>query len=79
MRRSRDEDEEIQEVQHWEGQTQLRRLIGPALVVCTWLLFVIYGYSKFQPPILVLIPATYLALSVLVISRLAPRARNPAR
>ncbi len=51
----------------------LQRLVGPTLVSGAWLIFVIYGFTKFDPPGMVLIPAVYLAVMIILISRLAVR------
>ncbi len=61
-----------------EVRAQLSRMFGPALVAGTWVLFVAYGSSQL-PPGVILIPAAYLAVCIVAISRLAPRSRPAAR
>ncbi len=67
-----------------EMAEQIRRLLGPVLVFAAWIFFVAVGARCFDPQPLVLIPATYLAACVIVLSRLAPdprkrKARSDAR
>jgi len=74
-----DEDEDVQERRHEPSREEIREwithLVGPALVAFAWLFFVVYGYSEFDPPLLVLIPGLYLAVSFTVLARLA-RVKN---
>ena len=69
-----EDEEEEKERQHEVSREEIREriahLLGPALVALAWVFFVVYGYSKFDPPLLVLIPALYLAVSFTVLARL---------
>ena len=68
-----DDEEEAGRLSREEILSRVRALAGPALVAGAWLFFVVYGFSRFDPPLLVLVPAIYLALSITVVSRLAER------
>jgi zinc ribbon protein len=52
---------------------RLKALVGPALVVAAWVLFVVYGLTKFEKPLLVLVPAVYLAVTIGLVARVASR------
>ena len=51
-------------------RARLQALAGPTLVAMAWTVFLVYGYSTFEPPLLVLIPAIYLAACTALIPRL---------
>jgi len=69
-----DEPEEAPEATREEIKARLRELLGPAMVASAWVFFVIYGYSRLQPRLLVLIPAAYLALAAAIVLRMGQRA-----
>jgi hypothetical protein len=68
-----EESEEPREPPRRGFKSRLRAFLGPALVAVAWVGFVGYGFSRFQPPLLVLIPAVYLAITIAAISRMARR------
>lgn len=71
-----DEDAEAEPSEappRWMLKERLRSLLGPALVTAAWVGFVAYGFSRFRPPVLVLVPAIYLGLAIAVVARLAQR------
>ena len=55
-----------------DARSHLRSLAGPALILTAWMAFVLVGFAFFTPPGLVIVPATFLAVMVVVIMKFRP-------
>jgi hypothetical protein len=58
---------------------QAERLLGPGVVILAWIAFVAMASPRFENPVLVLVPAAYLAVCIVALSRLAPKPGAKAR